>query len=127
MRLLLDTRYAFWWQTGGPRITDEVRALVDGADEVLVSHASLWELVIKAGLGKIRIDLPVFTRQVGAMGFGWLPIENDHILELQDLPSFDDHLDPFDRLLVAQSLSEPLILLTTDDKLARYGSTVRVV
>lgn len=80
-----------------------------------------------SGLGKIRIDLPVFAQQVGAMGFGWLPIENSHILKLQDLPGFDDHRDPFDRLRVAQSLSEPLILLTTDDKLARYGSAVRVV
>jgi len=50
-----------------------------------------------------------------------LPIENAHILQLSHLPLFADHKDPFDRLLVAQSLSEPLILLTVDDKLARYG------
>jgi len=54
-------------------------------------------------------------------------LENAHILQLSQLPLFADHKDPFDRLLVAQSLSEPLILLTVDDKLARYGSTVRVV
>lgn len=127
MRLLLDTHFALWWQTGDPRVTDTVRQLVETADEVLVSQVSLWELTIKAGLGKLRIDLPVFAEQVEAMGFAWLPIDNAQILKLADLPSFDDHRDPFDRLLVAQSLAEPLILLTVDAKLARYGSTVRVV
>ena len=127
MRLLLDTHFALWWQTGDPRVTDEVRQLFETADEVLVSQVSLWELTIKAGLGKLRIDLPVFAEQVEAMGFAWLPIDNAHILKLADLPSFDDHRDPFDRLLVAQSLAEPLILLTVDGKLARYGSTVRVI
>ncbi len=127
MRLLLDTHFAFWWQTGDPRITAEVRSLVEAADETFVSSVSLWELTIKAGLGKVRIDLPAFAEQVESMGFTWLPIENAHILTLTVLPSFDDHRDPFDRLLLAQSMSEPLILLTVDGKLGRYGSTVRVV
>lgn len=127
MRLLLDTHYALWWQNGDARITEEVRRLVDAADEVLVSRVSLWELTIKAGLGKLHIELPVFAEQVDAMGFVWLSIDNTHILALPALPSFADHRDPFDRLLVAQSISEPLILLTADAKLARYGSTVRVL
>lgn len=127
MRVLLDTHFAFWWQTGDCRITPDVLALVDAADEVLVSSVSLWELTIKAGLGKVRIDLRVFADQVEAMGFVWLPIANSHILKLAELPQFDEHRDPFDRLLVAQSLSEPLILIAADSKLARYGSTIRVV
>jgi PIN domain nuclease of toxin-antitoxin system len=127
VRLLLDTHFAFWWQTGDPHVTEEVRSVVEAADEVVVSRVSLWELAIKAGLGKVRIDLPAFAEQVESMGFTWLPIENAHILKLPDLPTFDDHRDPFDRLLVAQSVSEPLIILTVDDKLARYGGTVRVV
>lgn len=127
MRLLLDTHFALWWQTGDPRVTEEVRQLVETADEVLVSQVSLWELTIKAGLGKLRIDLPVFAEQVEAMGFAWLRIDNAQILKLAELPSFDDHRDPFDRLLVAQSLAEPLILLTVDSKLARYGSTIRAL
>lgn len=127
MRLLLDTHFALWWQTGDPRVTDAVCQLVETADEILVSQVSLWELTIKAGLGKLRIDLPVFAEQVEAMGFTWLPIDNAHILKLADLPNFEDHRDPFDRLLVAQSLAEPLILLTIDAKLARYGSTIRAL
>lgn len=127
MRLLLDTHYALWWQTGDARITEALCRVVEGADEVFVSQVSLWELTIKASLGKLRIDLPVFVEQVEAMGFSWMPIDNAHILKVADLPGFDDHRDPFDRLLVAQSMIEPLILLTVDSKLARYGSTVRVI
>ena len=128
MKLLLDTHLAFWWQTGSPKLTHQARQLIEeSADPVLVSRVSLWELAIKSGMGKLEIDLPIFAAQVEAIGFSWLPIENAHILQLPHLPLFADHKDPFDRLLVAQSLSEPLILLTVDDKLARYGSTVRVV
>ena len=128
MRYLLDTHYAFWWQTGDPRLSDKVRELVQSNnEETFVSRASFWELTLKAGTGKLRINLPVFEHQVEAMGFTWLPIENSHILQLAELPTFPDHKDPFDRMLVAQSLSEPLILLTADTKLARYGTTVRVV
>lgn len=127
MRLLLDTHFAFWWQTGDDRVTDEVQQLVDAADEVMVSRVSLWELAIKAGLGKVHIDLPVFAIQVEAMGFSWLPIRNAHILKAAELPAFDEHRDPFDRLLVAQSIVEPLTLLTANGKLARYGSTVRLI
>lgn len=127
MRLLLDTHFAFWWQTGDDRVTDEVQQFVDAADEVMVSQVSLWELAVKAGLGKVHVDLPVFAAQVEKMGFSWLPIGNAHILEVAELPAFDDHREPFDRLLVAQSIVEPLTLLTTDGKLARYGSTVRLI
>ena len=127
MRLLLDTHFAFWWQTGDPRVIEEVRGMVDAADEVFVSSVSLWELTINAGLGKVRIDLSTFAEQVESMGFSSLPIRNAHILKLPAVPTYDDHRDPFDRLLVAQSMSEPLILLTVGGKLGRYGSTVRVV
>ena len=80
MRLLLDTHFAFWWQTGDPRVTEKVRSVVEAADEVFVSSVSLWELTIKAGLGKVRVDLSAFAEQVESMGFTWLPIENAHIL-----------------------------------------------
>jgi len=128
MKLLLDTHLAFWWQTGDPRLTQNIRAFIETSiHPPFVSRASLWELTIKASLGKLRIDLPIFTAQVEAMGFAWLPIENAHILQISQLPIFADHKDPFDRLLVAQSISEPLILLTVDSKLARYGTTIRVM
>lgn len=99
----------------------------DTQDPVYVSRASLWEMAIKVGQGKLQLDLRRFCERIQADGFSWLPIENAHLLALATLPQFDDHKDPFDRLLVAQSLSEPLILLTADSKLARYGVTVKLV
>lgn len=128
MRFLLDTHLILWWQGMRAKVPAAARDLIEGTDApVYVSRASLWEIAIKVNLGKLRVDLPRFCERVAADGFSWLPIENAHILQLTALPALADHKDPFDRLLVAQSLSEPLILLTADVKLARYGSTVRVV
>ena len=128
MRLLLDTHLILWWQGMRNKVPVLARELVEASqDPVYVSHASLWELAIKVGQGKLRIDLLRFCEHIQADGFGWLPIENAHLLTYAKLPQFDDHKDPFDRLLVAQSLSEPLILLIADSKLDRYGETVKVV
>lgn len=128
MNLLLDTQLAIWWQVAPQRITPAVRELViDAADSVAISRVSLWEMAVKVALGKLRIDLQRFVRQVPDDGFEWLGIETPHILGLAQVPPHDDHKDPFDRLLVAQSFIEPLVLLTADTKLGRYGPTVRVV
>lgn len=127
MRVLLDTQLIVWWQIAPERVSPAVAALVQGADAAFVSRASLWELAIKTGLGRLRLDLDVFCRQLEQDGFQWLAIAEDHLLQVARLPVHEDHKDPFDRLLVAQSLCEPLILLTADAKLGRYGSTVRVV
>lgn len=128
MRLLLDTHLILWWQEARARVPAAARELVENTpDPVYVSRASLWEIAIKAGFGKLRLDLPRFCERVTADGFSWLPIENGHILRLMDLPVFADHKDLFDRLRVAQSQSEPVTLLTVDPKLERYGGTVRIV
>lgn len=128
MRLLLDTHLAVWWLIRGKRVPAVARTLIENtADSAFISRVSLWEMAIKISTGKLDIDLPRFIDQAEASGFEWLDIKNEHILSLATLPTFDDHRDPFDRLLVAQSRSEPLVLLTADAKLARYGETVRVV
>ena len=128
MRLLLDTHLAVWWEAGDAHLPDAVRDLVLGsADDVFVSLVSLWEMAIKVGMGRLRVDFSRFAARVEQTGFLWLGIEIPHILAVATLPVFADHKDPFDRLLVAQSLAEPLVLLTVDANLARYGPTVRVV
>lgn len=128
MSLLLDTQLAIWWQIAPERLPKAcVDAVQGSAGEVFVSRASLWEMAIKRSIGKLRLDLPRFVSRIEADGFRWLGIENRHLLELALLPQADEHKDPFDRLLVAQSRSEPSILLSTDAKLARYGATVRVL
>lgn len=128
MRLLLDTHLVVWWMKESERLPSAARAILEASDgPAFVSRASQWELAIKIANGKLEMDLPRFTRQVVPDGFEWLEIKSEHLLAVAELPVFDGHKDPFDRLLIAQSLTEPLILLTADAKLARYGSTVRVI
>lgn len=127
MRLLLDTHLMLWWQTADRRLSDRARSLVDRADAVFFSRASLWEIAIKFSLGRLAVDLPEFCARVTAYGFHWLEIREAHLLEVGAMPTDSAHRDPFDRLLVAQSRTEPLLLLTADPALVRYGEQVRLV
>ena len=127
MRLLLDTHLVLWWEAGSPKLPGGLTSLVDQADVVFVSRASLWEIAIKLSLGKLRLEIAAFADSIGKHGFEWLDITNRHLINVAALPLFEDHKDPFDRLLVAQSLTEPLQFLTVDKRLARYGETVRVL
>jgi PIN domain nuclease of toxin-antitoxin system len=125
--VLLDTHLILWWEAGNPRLPSGLTTVVDQADVVFVSRASLWEVAIKLSLGKLRLDITTFADSIGKHGFEWLDITNRHLIKVAGLPLFDDHKDPFDRLLVAQSLTEPLQFLTVDKRLVRYGETVRVL
>jgi PIN domain nuclease of toxin-antitoxin system len=128
VKFLLDTQLILWWQGMTAQVPTEARTLVEAPnDGVFVSRASLWEIAIKTNQGKLKLDVPLFCKQVAIDGFAWLAIENDHLLRVATLPLFDDHKDPFDRLLFAQSEVESAALLTTDAKLARYGPRVRVL
>ena len=128
MRLLLDTHIALWAIADSPRLSAKARSLIlDPANSIYVSAASVWEITIKYMLGKG--DMPVSGTQAAAYfqaaGYVELPIVNAHLALLQSLPAH--HADPFDRLLIAQALSEPLRLLTHDDMLARYSDSVILV
>ncbi|OGS91032.1 MAG: PIN domain-containing protein [Gallionellales bacterium GWA2_60_18] len=128
MKLLLDTHLVLWWESNHPRLPKQTVQLIrKEADGVFVSRASLWEMAIKLSMGRLRVDLDKLSKNIEQGGFEWLDIKHEHLLAVAALPTFDDHRDPFDRLLVAQSLTEPLVLLTADATLARYGATVRVV
>jgi PIN domain nuclease of toxin-antitoxin system len=97
-------------------------AIADPADEPLVSAASAWEIAVKASLGKL--DAPDDIADViVAEGFAWLPVEAAHAWRVRDLPTH--HRDPFDRLLVAQALTEGLPVVTADARFADYGVRVR--
>ena len=127
MRLLFDTQLVIWWEMGSSRLPLELRTLADEAEVVFVSQVSLWEIAVKLSIGKLRLNIERFAGNVEKHGFEWLIIKNAHLLAVAALPIVDDHRDPFDRLLVAQSYSEPLLFLTADKRLARYGETVRVL
>ena len=128
MRLLLDTHLLLWASARSRRLPKEARRLLEShGNEVHFSAVSLWEIAIKLGLGRpdFRMDLGQLRVAASEMGFLELPLTSAHAERLLALPPI--HGDPFDRMLVAQSLSEPLVLLTNDSLLARYGEVVRVV
>lgn len=118
-RLLVDTHALLWWLADDPALSPTAReALADPACEPLVSSASLWEIAIKHSLGKLEVpdDLP---DRIAGEGFAWLPISPSHAWRVRELPAH--HRDPFDRLLVAQSLDERLPILTADARFRDYG------
>jgi PIN domain nuclease of toxin-antitoxin system len=128
MRLLVDTHLLLWAAARSRRLPKEARLLLEEpANEVFFSAASLWEIVIKAALHKpdFKVDVTLLRPALSEMGFAELPISGTHAERLGSLPPI--HRDPFDRMLVAQSLAEPLVLLTNDGVLADYGDVVKVV
>jgi PIN domain nuclease of toxin-antitoxin system len=126
-RLLLDTHVALWAVTESPRLSARARSLILEADEVRVSCATVWKIAIKYALA--RGDMPVSAQQAlqafEDAGYGMPAIGPDHVLALETLPAL--HKDPFDRMLVAQALTEPLRLVTADSTMARYSDLVMLV
>ena len=123
-RLLLDTQVVLWALGGHRRLSGEARRLIN-KHESFVSAASIWEIAIKAALGKLDADPEAVRQALDPSGFGELPVTGEHAATVARLPAH--HRDPFDRLLVSQSLVENLVLLTADAQLAPYGGLVRVV
>ncbi len=125
MRLLLDTHVFLWAVAGSPLLKAATRRLIESADEVYVSAASLWEVAIKARLGKIEADPDELVAAIELSGFIELPVRASHAAAVARLAMH--HTDPFDRLLVAQAVAEPLKLVTADAVLARYSDLVVLV
>jgi PIN domain nuclease of toxin-antitoxin system len=128
MRVLVDTHLLLWAAGRSRSLPREARRLLeDPRNEVHYSAASLWEVAIKLGLRRkdFQLDLQSLRAALSEMGFVELPVTGAHAERLATLPPI--HKDPFDRMLVAQSLSEPLVLLTNDTLLGRYGEVVSVV
>ncbi|MCP5268055.1 MAG: type II toxin-antitoxin system VapC family toxin [Zoogloeaceae bacterium] len=127
MRILLDTHVFLWALADDPRLTTKARQLIEEADSVHVSAASIWEISIKSTMGKIEADPEEMARAISESGFVELPVSAMHAAQVAKLPLLNDHKDPFDRLLVAQSMTEPLVLLSADTKVQAYGGLVRAV
>lgn len=125
MNLLLDTHIALWAITDDPRLPPKARDLIqDRTTTVWVSAASIWEIAIKRALG--RGDMPVSSqdavRYFKESGYRFLVIGIEHTMAVETLPAH--HQDPFDRILVAQALIEPMRLVTRDALVALYSDTV---
>lgn len=120
MRLLVDTRALIWLVEQNPRLPDVViDAVLDSYTDVFFSTASLWEMSIKRGAGKLRFSDTDLAGSLAAAEFVELPIGRAHVFAVSDLPPH--HHDPLDRLLVAQALVEQLTLVTMDRQLAAYN------
>jgi len=123
MRVLVDTHVFLWWVEGNRALPAKAReALSDRDNECLLSLVSVWELAIKAGLGKLKLALPVqryVVEHVIANGFRILDIRMEHVGRVESLAPH--HGDPFDRLLIAQALEEKLPIVTADPVFRKYG------
>jgi PIN domain nuclease of toxin-antitoxin system len=125
MRLLLDTQIVYWLFYEPNNLSREARERIVAADEVFVSSVALWEIAIKVRIGKLNADPKQLVQLLETAGFHELPVFSRHAILVADLPLH--HTDPFDRLLVAQAVREPLILLTADAQLVKYGPRVLLV
>ena len=128
MKLLLDTHLLLWAAGRPERLSDAARELLEADDNELVfSTASLWEIVIKRGLGRedFKVDPRLLRRGLLDNGYSELPIGSEHVVAIDTLPPL--HKDPFDRVLIAQALVEGITLLTRDPVVARYPAPVRAV
>jgi PIN domain nuclease of toxin-antitoxin system len=123
--VLLDAHALLWFLAGHPQLSAAARGLIESAEhQPLVSIANLWEIAIKASLGKLRLARPfeaLFPEQLRANGIGVLGLAVRHVAVVATLEFH--HRDPFDRLLVAQALAEDLPIISRDSALDAYGVT----
>lgn len=123
MKLLLDTHTLLWFITGDSKLSLAARLLIeDTANDKFVSVVSLWEIAIKYSLGRLNLSNDfekLFPHQLNINGFEQLAIENKHFYEFIKLPHH--HSDPFDRLLIAQTISENMSIISVDSALDNYS------
>lgn len=125
VRLLIDSHILVWAAINDPRLRGVARqAFLDPENVLLVSVATLWELGIKASLGRLPLPVPArdfFAHEITTRGYHVLDIRRNHAERAAELPYPDpQHRDPFDRILVAQALVEGVPLLTADGRLSAY-------
>ena len=121
MRTLLDTHAFLWGISGDRRMSQHARDIFIGPSNLLMSIASIWEILIKVQLGKLNLPQPAgpyIIRKLAENRIEVLPITLDHVLGIESLPLH--HRDPFDRLLIAQSIEEGWPIITADPWFARY-------
>ncbi|MBC7776725.1 MAG: type II toxin-antitoxin system VapC family toxin [Phycisphaerae bacterium] len=121
MNLLLDTHAFLWYYSGSSNLSTKARFAIENPEnDFFVSMASLWEISIKNGLGKLDLDAPLdtFFKDIVLKGFNLMPIDPSHILQSAALPSH--HRDPFDRIIIGQALAEQMPVVTKDSLFEPY-------
>ena len=118
MRYLLDTHVVLWWYLDFPQLEERHRRIIaDNANELYVSAAAIWEIEVKRRNGKLDCP-PDMMERIKADGFRILPIMAEHLVPLRTIPPI--HNDPFDRIMVCQSLVEKIPIISYDDKVNAY-------
>lgn len=125
MQILLDTHIFVWWLKDDHQLSKQARIAITDAEMVYVSSVSIWEAAIKIQLGKLDANIRELVDSIESEGFVELPLKSKQAAIVTKLPTI--HRDPFDRMLVAQAISEPLRLLTSDKILKDYSELVDVV
>ncbi len=125
MKLLLDTHIVLWLLRDAPELTAKGRRLIRTAEALYVSSVSIWEAAIKSAQGRLPIAMARMESQLIETGCRPLAVTWAHALRYRELPPL--HRDPFDRMLVAQAMNEPLHLLTHDAQLRPYSELVMLV
>lgn len=128
MKFLLDTHVLLWAAGFPERLTPAARKLInDEANELVFSPASLWEIAIKNALGRedFAVDARVLRRALIDNGYLELAVTSEHAVAISQLPSI--HKDPFDRMLIAQSIEEGITLLTADETVCQYSGPIRKI
>lgn len=122
MRYLLDTHVFLWWLSSDKRLKERWKQVIsDSQNEIFISAVSAWEIVIKLQLGKLKIETSL-ADCFKDTNFTVLDISLDHVFNLSQLPL--KHKDPFDRMLIAQAMTEQCILITDDQKIKAYAVLV---
>jgi PIN domain nuclease of toxin-antitoxin system len=128
MRLLLDTHILLWAAGQPEKLTEPARTLLaNPQNSLFFSAASIWEIVIKLGLGRedFKVDPYRLRKMLVTHGYAELPITAEHALKVDALPPL--HRDPFDRLLLAQARTEGMLLVTRDAAIVQYQEAVLAV
>jgi PIN domain nuclease of toxin-antitoxin system len=126
MRILFDTQAFIWFVENDKQLPDKIRKELENIDNtIIISIASLWEMAIKISLDKLHIscDIEEMIDKIYHNGFELLPILPNHIIKLSSLKYL--HRDPFDRIIIAQSISEDLTVVTSDEIFGEYGVRVK--
>ncbi|MBR5969974.1 MAG: type II toxin-antitoxin system VapC family toxin [Lachnospiraceae bacterium] len=120
MRYLLDTNCLLWSIGDTSRLSRLAREIIEGDNDILFSDASLWEIAIKNSIGKLEINGTILDieKECLEQDFDKLSIKSRHFEFLRNLPIY--HHDPFDRLIVAQAMSENLCIISSDSEVAKY-------
>ena len=125
MKRLLDTHAPLWWLDNEARLGQHARIQIsDPDDPVLISEASLWEIVVEVRIGKLQADITKIEDAIPRDDFLRLEIRPSHLAVLSGLPMHSDHRDPFDHLPITQAIGEGAIFISEDRHAARYPAPI---